>query len=368
MLLARALTARGWRVTVASFYGGDAYRDDAGDGVHFVSLGKRGRRDVAGFLLRLRRLLAIERPDFLYAFLTVPGLFAAAMWPLFPRLRIVLGTRTGGAEAAHEDWPTRLAYRLERHATRLADRVIANSEAGAWLRLTEGLPPARLRVIPNGIDGTRFRFDPEGRRRLRAEWDVSEAATLVGQVGRLHPIKDHAAFVAAAVRLAVDDSAWHFVCVGGGSAAAAAALAAEADVPALRGRFVRSGLRADMAAVYSAFDMAVSCSRGEGFPNAVAEAMACGRPCVATDVGESARIVGAAGIVVPPGDLATLADGIERLRQRLAAEGDKLGRVARTRIVRRFGVEAMARETASLLEELPAVARAGQVAGERVGE
>lgn len=102
-----------------------------------------------------------------------------------------------------------------------------------------------------------------------------------------------------------------------------------------------------MAAVYSALDIAVSSSCGEGFSNVIAEAMACGRPCVVTDVGDSARIVGACGEVVGAGDPPALAAAIERLGMALADPGEaaRLQASARARIVETYSLEALLRNS-----------------------
>jgi glycosyltransferase involved in cell wall biosynthesis len=108
------------------------------------------------------------------------------------------------------------------------------------------------------------------------------------------------------------------------------------------------GPRTDLRPVYSALDVLVSSSRyGEGFPNVVAEAMACEVPCVVTDVGDSAMLVDATGRIVPPGEPEALAVAVSELlaRSDLAA----LGRAARTRVGARFAVERMIDETEACL-------------------
>ena len=105
--------------------------------------------------------------------------------------------------------------------------------------------------------------------------------------------------------------------------------------------------------VYNAFDIACSASAyGEGFSNAVGEAMACGRPCVVTDVGDSARIVGDAGIVVPPDDPVALADAWRQIRGSVAQEQCAMGARARARIEQEFSEQAMIDATADALARL----------------
>ena len=139
-----------------------------------------------------------------------------------------------------------------------------------------------------------------------------------------------------------------FACIGDGTDSAA--LHEIADAEGIADQTIWSGGRADMPAVYNALDICVSSSvSGEGFPNAVAESMACGTPCVATDVGDSALLVGDAGIIVPAGDPDALADGIVALiadRQQYSRER------VRQRITDNFGLDRLAYRTEAEFERL----------------
>lgn len=105
-----------------------------------------------------------------------------------------------------------------------------------------------------------------------------------------------------------------------------------------------------MSAVYSALDIASSSSFfGEGFSNTIAEAMACGVPCVVTDVGDSAPIVGDTGSVIPPGDHSALAAAIRRLINLSAEERKARGEACRTRIVSEFGIDKLIQRTEQAL-------------------
>ena len=96
-----------------------------------------------------------------------------------------------------------------------------------------------------------------------------------------------------------------------------------------------------MRAVYSSLDVLGLCSISEGFPNVIGEAMACAVPCVVTDVGDSAIVVGDTGVVVPVSDPGALADGWQRLLALSDDQRDKLGVRARLRIQDRFSVDAL---------------------------
>lgn len=346
--LAAGLHRRGWPVSVACCYGGGAFQAELESaGVPLIDLGKRGRWDIAGFLWRLLRILRRQHAAIVHGYMPLGNMLALLAHIACPGARVVWGVRSSFIDHDNRDWLSRLNFRLSRSAAHLADRIIANSEAGAAHHAALGYPRARMQVIPNGIDIQRFHFDAAGRESVRTEWGVSETCTLVGLIGRIDPMKDHPTFLAAAALLATRSARWRFVCVGAGPAGRTAAMQARARQLGLGQRLIWAGPRNDLADVYSALDIAVSSSCGEGFSNVVAEAMACKRPCVVTDVGDSARIVGHCGAVVPPRDPAALATAIERVGRALEQPGQavRLGGTARARIVETYSLEALLRNS-----------------------
>lgn len=349
---AAGLRGAGHDVGVAVFYGGGAFEHDLrARGVAVHDLGKRGRWDPS-FLARLVRLVRTMRPDVLHAYAPVPNLVAGAARPLLPPLKIVWGVRSALTDLRPYGRVTGLVYRLERRGAALADAVIANSEAARRVVLAAGMDARKLHVIGNGVDCDAFRPDPAAGRELRRAWRIDDATRVVGLVGRLDPVKDHALFLRAAARVAAAREEARFVCVGGGDPAYARALARMADELGMTPRVLWAGERTVDRAVYCAFDVAVlSSSAGESFPNVLVEAMACGTPCVATASGDVLEILGDTGEVVPPGDPEALARAVLRVLERRDAE-DAPGARARERVMRRYSVAELVRRTESALEEV----------------
>ncbi|HJP13149.1 MAG TPA: glycosyltransferase, partial [Nitrospinota bacterium] len=207
--------------------------------------------------------------------------------------------------------------------------------------------------IPNGIDTERFQPDRARGRAARAAWGIDPGARVVGLVGRLDPMKGHELFLRAAAQAAQKKSDLVFVCVGEGSGVFRESLLKLSRELALDGRVVWSSSRNDMNDVYNAFDVVCSASVfGEGFSNAVGEAMACGVPCVVTDVGDSALIVGDTGLVVPPGDPEALVEGLCTLIGVIEEKGQELSTKARERIVGRFSRHRLVGTTYRVLSAL----------------
>jgi glycosyltransferase involved in cell wall biosynthesis len=199
---------------------------------------------------------------------------------------------------------------------------------------------------------------------MRRAWGVAENAFVIGCVARLDPMKDHANLINAAASFARDNPDARFLCVGTGRTDYRAALAATASSLGLSHRMIWTGELGDVRAAYNAFDVATLPSAfGEGFPNVIGEAMACGTPVVATDVGDARAIVGAYGEVVPPGEPELLAAGWTRLRLRLV-QNPGLRAAARGAIVAGYGLDAMVLRSEAILAQLVAGRPATEIARE----
>ena len=350
-LLARGLWHAGHSVVVAVLYPGGPFEAELRQaGVPIVSLEKRGRYELAGITARLARVVRRERIDVIYTALTAANLLGAAVRLLVPRIRVVWTLRAGHMDLQRYDRWMRLTSAVEPWLSRFSDRIIVNSKAGLTHAVASGFPRDKMTVVVNGVDTGRFRPDPEGRDLVRSEWKVSPHEPLVGLVGRIDPMKDHRTFLAAAALLKERTPNIRFVCVGDGPEPYVRELRDLAKSLGIEARVLWAGPRSDMTAVYNALDALALCSTGEGLPNVVAEAMACGTPCAVTDVGDAAWVVGETGIVVPPSAPAALADGIAALleRPRTPAWREEL----RRRVVENLGVERLIEETAAILRQV----------------
>jgi glycosyltransferase involved in cell wall biosynthesis len=309
--LANGLAAKGHEVVVVGFYASprvQALLDPAR--VRFVSLEKSGRWDMPGFGWRLLRTLRRERPDIAHAYLGFANALLVLTKP-FHRARVVWGVRSSDIDVSRYDRLARFDAWIERALARYPDLIISNSHAGRTTALQRDFPAARTIVIPNGVDLLRFARDEAGRERVRAEWGVDASIRVIGRVGRFDPQKDFESFIRAAAILGRDHLDYRFAIVGSDPHGNRAELATLAQDLGLADRIIWNGIRDDMPSVYSAFDLCVSSSAyGEGIPNVIVEAMACGVPCVTTDVGDSARTIARFGPVVPRSDPARLANGI----------------------------------------------------------
>jgi glycosyltransferase involved in cell wall biosynthesis len=356
--LAKNLDPARFSIVIITFYEGGALEAaiEHVPHVQLLSARKSGRWDIVGFSCRMWRLVRAARPDVIHGYMYGANELALLLGRMVGA-GVVWGLRSSDVDLNHYDGFTRTLFRTGAWLSSKADLIIANSEAGLRHHVKLGYPEHRIKVIPNGIDTAVYIRSEAGRRRLRAEWKVGDDETLVGIVGRLDPMKDHETFLAAAARAHLTAPRLRFAIVGAGEERARSQLETKARELGILPRVVWVGRRSDMAAVYSAFDIATSSSAfGEGFSNALGEAMACETLCVATRVGDAAMVLGPEGIIVPPKDPRALAEGWLFLLAIEPAEKARRRREARGWIETRYNTAVLANRTAGALCEV-AVAR-----------
>ncbi|MDB6138612.1 MAG: mtfB 2 [Verrucomicrobiaceae bacterium] len=346
--LAKGLAAKQVQTSVFCFYGGPLQEELEAAGVPVICLEKRHRWDMPGFLWRVAVALRRAKPDVLYSFLAESNLLAALIARLLlPGTRLVWGLRDSETDAALYGWLGRLVFALGRWLSRWPDLIIANSRIGARYYTAQGYPPENMTVVPNGIDTLRFQPNNEARVKIRRELGVRDDETLFGLVGRLSPMKDHETFLRAAATI---KGGCRFLCVGGGSTQYLDEMKALAASLGLASRLLWSSPRSDMPEVFNALDVLVSASAyGEGFSNVTGEAMACGTPCIVTQVGDSAWLVGDTGFSVPSRQPEALAAAMRRFMALSSTQRAAFKARARQRVEDNFTLSTMVGRTSALL-------------------
>lgn len=230
--------------------------------------------------------------------------------------------------------------------------IIYNSHTGARQHEDLGYNSGKRVVIPNGFDCRLFCPNDETRRQTRAEFGIRDETVMVGLIGRYHPMKDHAGFLQAAASVVRTHPVTRFLLAGNGVTQQEAKLQRLIADYQLRDHVLLLGERSDMPRLTCALDVACSASAwGEGFSNSVGEAMACGVPCVVTNVGDSAYLVGDTGLAVPARNPEALAQAICQLIEAGPAMRKQLGIAARRRVENEFSLPAIARQYEDLYRE-----------------
>ena len=220
-------------------------------------------------------------------------------------------------------------------------QIVCCSEASKCVHTVIGYDSGRMIVIPNGFDLNLFKPNSDRVALVRQEFGIPEDIILIGLIGRFNPQKDHRNFIKAAALLQKNIPNVQFLFCGDDITWENHKLSKWIEGSGLSKNFHLLGKRDDIAKIMIALDIASSSSFGEAFPLVVGEAMACGVPCVVTDVGDSALIVGDTGIVVPPKNPQALAEGWGRLIEMGAEARRKLGIAARKRIQANYSLAAI---------------------------
>jgi len=206
-------------------------------------------------------------------------------------------------------------------------------------------------VIPNGFDCQLFSPDENARQQVRTELGIADDQVLVGLVARFHPNKDHEMFFRAAAKVVQAHPNIRFALLGADKTSEDPGLQKLVADYNLQSYVLLLQERSDMARFTNALDVSCSSSWSEGFPNVIGEAMACGVPCLATDVGDSAYLVADTGIIVPSRNADAFAEGLVRLIAAGAEGRRQMGKAARMRIEQQFSIPQMVRSFESLYEE-----------------
>lgn len=190
-------------------------------------------------------------------------------------------------------------------------KIVSCSERATIAHQEIGYAKNKFELISNGYDLNRFSPNPDSGALLRSQLRTPEGVPLIGMVARYDPQKDHTNLVAALEILHRRGVDFYCVLVGSGVDNSNKELVMQIKNAGISEKVRLLGRTDDVPSFMCAIDLHVLSSLGEAFPNVLAEAMACGTPCVTTDVGDAAMIVGDTGWVVPPQASEKLADAIE---------------------------------------------------------
>ncbi|ASW01792.1 glycosyltransferase [Paraburkholderia aromaticivorans] len=284
--------------------------------------------DLAGglmvFISRLVDWFDLRRPR------STPTLVWGVHHTAFPRFRegFVLGA------------VARLCARL---SSAIPDAIICCADAARVSHIKHGYCSKKIYLVRNGFDTELFRPCKSARDDLRMKLGLPADCRIVGIAGRYHAIKDIGNFIDAVAIVGAREPDIQFVMMGHGFSKGNGHLEDRIAVKGLESRVHLMGPTSNIQESLAGLDVFCLSSRSEGLPTVIGEAMSCGVPCVATDVGDTASLIGETGVVVPPKDSIRLADGILSIVNLSSEERRELGQRARHRIVRHFPLHAACR-------------------------
>ncbi len=311
-------------------------------GVPVRTLGMQKAVPNPFLVMRLARWIRESKPDVIHTWMYHANLIGSLAARLAGNVPVVWAIHHNAYDPRVDKRRTMVVNRAcAFFSRRLAARIVFCSEASLRTHKMLNYAAEKLEVIPNGFDLDQVKPDPTARVSLRAELGIPADAIVIGFAARFHPHKDHRNFIRAAERLHKLMPDVHFLLFGMGISWENEPLAAWIDSAGVRERCHLLGLRQDISRLFSGMDIATTASRSEAFPIVVGEAMACGTPCVVTDVGDSALIVENTGTAVAPEDPHALAEAWRSMIDAGPAVRQRLGIAARDRVQRRFALPAI---------------------------
>lgn len=288
-------------------------------------------------LMKLTGMVRRAAPDVVQCWMYHADLLGGyAAWRVGVRA-IVWGLHHTTLDGHGTKWTTRQLVKVNTSVSPwLPTRIITCSKKGDVVHREIGYPADKMVVVHNGYNTDAFTPDAQARAAIRAEFDFTDDQLILGCVARYNPQKDHRNLVLAFAEVAKARRDAHLLLIGPGLTKDNSEVSTLIADKSLTDRIILVGPRSDIPAVMNGLDIHVLGSAfGEAFPNVLSEAMSTGTPCVATDVGDSAIIVGETGRIVPPRNPDALARAIVDLASHLYADPN-LATDCRDRILSNF--------------------------------
>lgn len=285
-----------------------------GAGIPVRSLNMNPGKPSLFKFFKLISLIKQENPDVIQTWMYHADLFGGVAARVAGIRHVFWGIRNSTLEKGKSKRSTIFVARLCAILSKwVPEKVICCAYKALEVHAEIGYQSSKLLVVPNGYDLEFFKPDLEKRRSVRDELKISEEEFLIGKVGRYDPQKDHFNLLTA-LSLVSKEVNFRCLLVGKNISLGNHELVARISELGLQNKVILAGQRTDVPAIMNALDLHVlSSSFGEAFPNVIAEAMACGTPCVTTDVGDAMDIVGNSEACCPVGDSPSLANLINKM-------------------------------------------------------
>ena len=321
-------------------------------GIQVDSLGVNPRLPNPLALFKAVQMMLKWRPQIIQTWMYHADLLGTVASGIARRGMLVWNMRCANMDFAEYSKKTNWVVKVCAVLSRYPHMVLANSHASIEHHKNMGYKLERSMVIPNGFDLDHFKPDLAFKTDVRYELGIPDGVFCIGHVARFDPMKDHATFLSAAELIWKKRPDAHFILCGEGMAWK------NQEIHACLGKSKSSlnvhllGRREDINRIMAGLDILVLSSCGESFPNVIGEAMACGVPCVATDVGDARRIIGGTGRIVPIKDPLAMANSVLELLELPDVEFDKLGILARERIRKLYSLDKVVRDYEKMYRDI----------------
>lgn len=314
-------------------------------GIEVVCLNMSQGKLTLGGVLTLWKTLRKHKPDVVQTWMYHADFIGGLVAKLAGIKNIVWGIHHTDLVPGESRKATILIARLcAKISAFVPTKIVCCAERAAQVHAELGYKKEKMVVIGNGYELSHFRVDEAMGAETREALGIEANTPLLGKVGRFNALKDHKNLLQALAILKNKGLVFRALLVGPDIDVNNTELMSWVGQSQLQDNLFLLGQRTDIPALMNALDVHILSSLSEAFPNVLAEAMACGTPCVTTDVGDAGLIVGDTGWVVPPRNAEDLADAIEQAlleKQSNPEAWQQRKQASRTRIEENFSVERM---------------------------
>lgn len=319
-----------------------------GGGVEVICLGLGQSRFGLRAFLNLIKIIKKKQPDVVQTWMYHADFIGGIAARLAGIKNIFWGIRHSKLEVEKTKNTTIIIAKLCALLSRfLPKKIICCAEVALQEHIKNGYYEKKMVVVNNGYDLSAFYCFPQKPQLLKREYGLSDGSLLIGMVGRFTPEKDHRNLFEAFKRINSEGRPIYLILAGTGMNLENSALVSLVNQYGIKDKVILLGPVLDVPNLMNQLDLHILSSCSEGFPNVIAEAMACGVPCVTTDVGDAAFIVGETGWVVPiknPSRLSTsLEQAIDEMVEKPICWLDRAVR-ARKRIECNFKLDSMVKK------------------------
>ena len=302
----------------------------------------------------LRTIVTDTAPDLIQGWMyhgnlmaLIASFFSKGETPVIWNIRHSIG------DLGREKFLTRQVIRLGARLSKRPKKIIYNATVSALQHEALGYECGGRVIIPNGVDLTRFSPNEGTRAKVRQRLGYESNSIVIGLLARSHPMKAHKSFIRAAGAISREFHNTQFLMAGRGIDAENKELMRRIKSEKIEDRVRLLGEQSEVPEILAALDIVTLTSEwGEGFPNIIAEAMACERPCVVTDVGDSGFLVGNTGLLVPPNDIDAFVRALRTLISEDRVKRNLRGKNARSRISQNFSLGQVAMRYQNLYGEV----------------
>jgi glycosyltransferase involved in cell wall biosynthesis len=315
---------------------GKVGQDLTAKGVPVVALRMKSILDTPRVFWKLFQVIRRTKPDVVQTWMYHADMLGGLASRLAGNPRVIWGVRTTDVDAGGKRATLMVRQVCAWLSHWVPAAIVCAADSSRRAHVSVGYDASKMKVIPNGFD--LMRAEPGGAEALRRQLGWRPENVVVGSLGRFHAVKDYGSFIRACEIVAPQVPHARFMLVGTNLDRNNVKLMERISATGYVDRFALLGQRKDVANCLSVMDLLCLHSRTEGFPNVVGEAMAAGVPCVSTDVGDAALLIGATGKIVPKEDPLALAEGIKSMIDLPVEARRELGRSARGRVLEEFSM------------------------------